>query len=125
MIFEAEPIPWSFREAVFGGVDRYARLDGYKNSQIIIETTKQLDRITSQVVVQSKSFDEVFKHGTQQIVYAGLYPGYSANRKRKRTYCVRLWHALSPQSLNIEECIGESTSQHIQEPQYMQPVTEL
>ena len=60
VIFEAEPIPSSFREAGFGGVDRYARLDGYKNSQIIIETTKKLDRITSQMVVQSKSFDEVF-----------------------------------------------------------------
>lgn len=61
VIFEAEPIPQSIRDAGFGGVDRYARLDGYKNSQIIIETTKKLDRITSQLVVQSKSFDEVFE----------------------------------------------------------------
>jgi murein DD-endopeptidase MepM/ murein hydrolase activator NlpD len=60
VIFEAEPIPQSQREAGFGGVDRYARLDGYKNSQVIIETTRRFDRITSQLVVQSKSFDEVF-----------------------------------------------------------------
>ena len=61
VIFEAEPIPQSVRGAGFGGVDRYARLDGYKNSQIIIETTKKLDKLTSQMVVQSKSFDEVFE----------------------------------------------------------------
>lgn len=61
VIFEAEPIAQSVRDAGFGGVDRYARLDGYKNSQIIIETTKKFDRITSQLVVQSKSFDEVFE----------------------------------------------------------------
>lgn len=61
VIFEAEPIPQSQRQAGFGGVDRYARLDGYKNSQVIIETTKRFDRITSQLVVQSQSFDEVFE----------------------------------------------------------------
>lgn len=61
VIFEAEPVAQSIRDAGFGGVDRYARLDGYKNSQVIIETTKKLDRITSQLVVQSKSFDDVFE----------------------------------------------------------------
>ena len=61
VIFEAEPIPQSIRDAGYGGADRYARLDGYKNSQLIIETTKKFDRITSQLVVQSKSFDEVFE----------------------------------------------------------------
>lgn len=61
VIFEAEPISHSIRDAGFGGVDRYARLDGYKNSQVIIETTRKLDRLTSQLVVQSKSFDDVFE----------------------------------------------------------------
>lgn len=60
VIFESEPIPASVREAGYGGVDRYARLEGFKNSEIIINTTKKLDLITSQLYVQSKSFDEVF-----------------------------------------------------------------
>lgn len=60
VIFESEPIPSSVREAGYGGVDRYARLEGFKNSEIIINTTKKLDLITSQLYVQSKSFDEVF-----------------------------------------------------------------
>lgn len=60
VIFEAEPIPWEIRNAGYGGVDRYAKLDGFKNSDNIIEITKKLDQITSQLVVQSKSFDNVF-----------------------------------------------------------------
>ncbi len=61
VILEAEPIASSVRKAGYGGVDRYAKLDGYRNSSTIIETTKNLDRITSQIYVQSKSFDEVFE----------------------------------------------------------------
>ncbi len=60
VIFESEPIPSSVREAGFGGADRYSKLEGFKNSEIISNTTRKLDLITSQLYVQSKSFDEVF-----------------------------------------------------------------
>lgn len=61
VIFEAEPVPVSKRKGGFGGADRYAKLDGYQNSDIIIETAKKLDRISSSIYVQLESFDEVFK----------------------------------------------------------------
>jgi len=61
VILEAEPIPSSIRKAGYGGVDRYAKLDGYRNSSTIISTTEKLDKLTSQIYVQSKSFDEVFE----------------------------------------------------------------
>lgn len=60
VILESEPIPSTVREAGYGGADRYARLEGYKNAEIIKNTTRKLDLITSQLYVQSKSFDEVF-----------------------------------------------------------------
>ncbi|MDQ3047406.1 MAG: M23 family metallopeptidase [Bacteroidota bacterium] len=60
-IFEAEPIPENIRKAGFGGVDRYKELQGYNNSDLIIATTKRLDRISKQLYIQSKSFDEVVK----------------------------------------------------------------
>jgi len=60
VIFESEPIPSSVRKAGFGGADRYSKLEGYKNSEIISNTARKLDLITSQLYVQSKSFDEVF-----------------------------------------------------------------
>jgi murein DD-endopeptidase MepM/ murein hydrolase activator NlpD len=58
-IFEAEPIPSTLREGGEGGVNRYKELEGYNNSNIVIETTKRLDKIRKQVYLQSKSFDEL------------------------------------------------------------------
>jgi len=60
VIFEAEPVSSAVRKAGFGGSDRYSDLEGYENSEIIINTVKKLDKVNSQLVVQSKSFDEVF-----------------------------------------------------------------
>ena len=60
VIFEAEPIPSSVREAGIGGIDRYERLKGYTNSEIMVETHKKMDKIMGQLYVQSKSLDEVF-----------------------------------------------------------------
>lgn len=60
VIFEAEPIPSSVRQAGIGGVDRYEKLKGYSNSDLMIETQKTMDRIMGQLYVQSKSYDEVF-----------------------------------------------------------------
>jgi len=59
IIFEAEPIAKEIREAGFGGVNRYKKLEGSKNSQLIIESAEKLDQITKQLYIQSKSFDEV------------------------------------------------------------------
>jgi murein DD-endopeptidase MepM/ murein hydrolase activator NlpD len=61
VIFEAEPVPSEVRKAGFGGVDRYEQLERLANSEIVVNTAKRLDEITSQLVVQSKSYDEVFK----------------------------------------------------------------
>jgi len=61
VIFEAEPIPNEVRNAGIGGADRYEKLKGYDNSDLIIETTQKMDKISRKLYVQSKSFDEVFK----------------------------------------------------------------
>lgn len=61
LIFESEPIPAEIRKAGFGGVDRYKKLEGYDNSELMIETTKRLDQLTKRIYVQSKSYDEVVK----------------------------------------------------------------
>lgn len=59
VIFEAEPIPSSVRAAGFGGVNRYRELEQLENSEIVVGTTQRLDELTKQLVVQSRSFDEV------------------------------------------------------------------
>ncbi len=61
VIFEAEPIAKEIREAGFGGVNRYKKLEGYKNSELIIESAEKIDKISKQLYIQSKSYDDVFK----------------------------------------------------------------
>tara|TARA_R100001369_G_scaffold88422_1_gene124958 strand:- start:2002 stop:2979 length:978 start_codon:yes stop_codon:yes gene_type:complete len=57
--FEANPIPEEQRKAGFGGVNRYKNLEGFDNSKLIINTSERLDILTKQIVVQSRSLDEV------------------------------------------------------------------
>ena len=57
--FNADPIPSSVRSAGFGGVNRYEYLEGYDNSELIIETAERLDILTKAIYVQSTSYDEV------------------------------------------------------------------
>jgi len=60
-IFNAEPIPKSIRNAGFGGVNRYEMLEGYDNSQIVIDSKQRLDMLSKEVYVQSKSYDEIIE----------------------------------------------------------------
>ena len=57
--FEANPIPEEQRKAGFGGVNRYRYLNGYDNTKLIKTATKKLDILSKQLVVQSKSLDEI------------------------------------------------------------------
>ena len=57
--FEANPIPDEQRKAGFGGINRYKNLEGFDNSKLIIESNKRLDILQKQIVVQSKSLDEI------------------------------------------------------------------
>lgn len=60
VIYQADPLPKSIREAGFGGADRYKKLQGYDNSKLIIETTKKLDKLAKQMYIQSKSYNELW-----------------------------------------------------------------
>ncbi len=57
--FEATPIADEQRKAGFGGVNRYKSLDGFENSSMIKNVTRELDVLSKQMVVQSKSLDEI------------------------------------------------------------------
>jgi murein DD-endopeptidase MepM/ murein hydrolase activator NlpD len=60
-IFETEPIPSTLRDGGVGGVNRYEALEGYNNSNLVIETANRLDKIRKKVYIQSKSFDDLIK----------------------------------------------------------------
>lgn len=61
LYFEADPIPEEQRRAGFGGVNRYKDLEGFDNSNLIMTTTRRMDILMKQLVVQSKSLDEITK----------------------------------------------------------------
>jgi murein DD-endopeptidase MepM/ murein hydrolase activator NlpD len=58
-IFEADPLPESMRQAGVGGINRYRDLAGYASSDLVIRTRARLDKLTRQLVVQSRSLDDV------------------------------------------------------------------
>jgi murein DD-endopeptidase MepM/ murein hydrolase activator NlpD len=60
-IFESEPIAKSVRYGGFGGSDKYSAFESYENADLLISTTERLDRLSKQLYVQSKSFDEVVR----------------------------------------------------------------
>lgn len=61
ILLDANPIPDEVRTAGFGGINRYEKLEGFDNSSMIISATKKVDQITKQLVIQSKSLDEIAK----------------------------------------------------------------
>jgi murein DD-endopeptidase MepM/ murein hydrolase activator NlpD len=86
VIFEAEPIAKEIREAGFGGVNRYKKIEGYKNSDLIIESAQKLDKITKQLYIQSKSYDEVYNLALRKEKMLASIPAIQpvANKDLKR-----------------------------------------
>ena len=59
LYFEANPIPEEQRRAGFGGINRYKDLEGFDNSRLIVNSNRRMDVLQKQIVVQSKSLDEI------------------------------------------------------------------
>ena len=74
MIFEANPISEDVRKAGFGGVNRYADLEGFENSELVVSTTKRMEILSKQVVVQSKSLDEIQRMALDKEVLLSAIP---------------------------------------------------
>jgi murein DD-endopeptidase MepM/ murein hydrolase activator NlpD len=57
--FNINPISEEERKAGFGGVNRYKDLQGFNNTELIENTTRRVDVLTKELVIQSKSLDEI------------------------------------------------------------------
>jgi len=104
-IFEAEPINNSRRESGIGGVNRYTDLEGFDNSEIVIETAERLDKIKKKLYVQTKSFDEIIELAKNKEDMLASVPAIQpiSNKDLRRTasgwgyrmhpiYKIRLFH---------------------------------
>ena len=63
VVFEAESIPNSIRQAGSGGSEKYQELlkKGLKNEELIVETKKKIDALKRKMYIQSKSHDEIIE----------------------------------------------------------------
>jgi murein DD-endopeptidase MepM/ murein hydrolase activator NlpD len=57
--FNSTPISDEERKSGFNNKNRYKELEGFNNSDLIINTTKKIDVISKQLAIQSKSLDEI------------------------------------------------------------------
>ncbi len=85
-IFEADPIDINIRKAGFGGVDKYRGLQSFDNSEELTYLSKKIDEISTQVYIQSKSFDELGKLAKNKTQFLASIPAIQpvANKDLKR-----------------------------------------
>lgn len=64
--FNTTPISDEERKAGFGGVNRYKNLEGFNNSELVLNTSKKVDRLMKELAIQSESLNEIVKLGKQK-----------------------------------------------------------
>ena len=84
--FEANPIPEEQRKAGFGGVNRYKYLEGFDNSELVVSATKKLDILSKQIVVQSKSLDEIVELAKEKEEMLASIPAIMPVKKEELSY---------------------------------------
>ena len=85
MYFEANPIPEEQRNAGFGGVNRYKSLENFENSKMIIDVTKNMDILSKQLYIQSKSLDEIIQMAEDKEELLAAMPAIQPIRKEDLT----------------------------------------
>ncbi len=58
-IFGIDPLPSTIRDAGFGGTNKYHKLEGYDNSEVVLKTAKKMNKLLTQLYVQKNSYNEV------------------------------------------------------------------
>lgn len=77
VIFNAEPVSAAKREAGYGGINKYSDLERLTNSELVIETTKKLDKISNKMAVQWRSYEEVVSMALEKEVFLSSLPAIS------------------------------------------------
>lgn len=64
--FNTTPISEEERKAGLGGINRYKDLEGYNNSDLVVNTSKRVDMLMKELAIQSESLDEIVVLGKQK-----------------------------------------------------------
>lgn len=87
IIFEAEPIPSTIRQAGIGGTERYKELleKGLKREDLILSNLQKIDQLKKQMYIQTKSYDDIVR---------------MANDKEKMWACIPAIQPINNKELN-------------------------
>jgi len=85
LYFEVNPIPEEQRKAGFGGVNRYKALEGFDNSEMVMDVTKNMDILSKQLYVQSKSLDEIVELAENKEELLAAIPAIQPVKKENLT----------------------------------------
>ncbi|MEP2025857.1 MAG: M23 family metallopeptidase [Reichenbachiella sp.] len=88
VIFEAEPIPTSIRDAGVGGVNRYREITNknLEREDLVIELHQTLDKLKKQMYIQTKSYDELLDMAANKDNFFAAIPAIQpiSNEELKR-----------------------------------------
>ncbi len=87
VIFEADPIPSTVREAGVGGTDRYRALreERLVREDLILETYKKIDKLKKKMYIQTKSYDEIKKMAENKTEMLACIPSIQPISNRELT----------------------------------------
>lgn len=76
VIFEADPIPSSVRQAGVGGTDRYRALreESIEREDLVISTFEKIDKLKKQMYIQTKSHDDIEQMARNKSVMMASIP---------------------------------------------------
>jgi len=86
LIFESEPVHQTVLRAGFGGVNRYESVEGYFNSELMIETARQSEILLKQLRMQSKMMNEMLEKAQEKRDRLMTLPAIQPIENRDLTY---------------------------------------
>ncbi len=81
--FELDPISDEVRKGGFGGTDRYKDLKNLSKAELVIETSKKVDMLSKQLLIQSQSIEEVAKRAKEKEKMLASIPAIQPIAKNK------------------------------------------
>lgn len=76
-ILDMDIIPESYRQAGYGGIDRFRDLEGYMNSDLIISYRSRIEEIKNRANVQHESFKTISERSAEWKSEMDHFPGIS------------------------------------------------
>lgn len=88
VIFEAEPIPSSIRNAGTGGADRYKDIieKRLEREDLLLDAYQKIDKMKKQMYIQTKSYDELMEMASNKEKFLASLPAIQpvSNKELKR-----------------------------------------